>query len=105
MAVECFVGPGCGTLMSRDGAGPEPRRVYRGVRWEAEAIHQLATESKSDHRGSAQTFMWCAIADFPITAAADTVILPFELIGIAVGTNSPSRSVTNARPSKAQGAN
>lgn len=71
VAVECFVGPGCGTLM-RHGKG-EPPGVYRGVKADAEAIKEEAK------------YAWVIIPftciDLAICCVTDTLVLPLDLTG------------------------
>lgn len=69
---------GCGTIGSRVAAGSLPKTqagIYRGVRFDAEVLRTTWHDKDPDR-------FWLTpllAVDFPLSAATDTLLLPWDL--------------------------
>ena len=71
--------PGCATIITHGGPGSEdladlPHGVYRGVRLDGCFVF---SQPGSDEPG---VFRFLGAVDLPLSAGADTIVLPYDLI-------------------------
>ena len=73
---------GCGTVLTHGGdpgAGGPRSGVYRGIRWDGMMVatfeHDLFSPGSKGSGGMPDIFL----LDFPFSAIADTVLLPYDL--------------------------
>jgi len=76
LASACLTASGCVSLFENSGFGGFPMPIYAGVRTSAEAIKEASREPPSLYNGACGLFL---IIDMPLSAAMDTVLLPWAI--------------------------
>ncbi len=78
LAASALFGSGCFSICTRTGyVEPDVPKIYPGVYPGPQLIiYEMQTPRGVEHN----ILMWpCGIIDFPLSAALDTVLLPFDL--------------------------